>query len=189
MKVYSVTSTFTFLTLLFLFAVNDKSRGLRGPDTLVDSLEENVVGNRRTLLVTKSAVDAKLGTALTQKYQDFLLTSRDTSGPQEDEYIAVDITFKNILDSQSAKAALLPAVEVDIIECYKYICSTRVPVRALQDVSNIEAVQSVRKVEAITQGGSVTTEGDFAMYADIARNVHRVNGNGLLIGVLSDSFN
>ena len=197
MKVFIAAVTFLGLTLLFLFAVNGKRRGLRAPDILVDSVVEDNSGTvledkrgaRRSLTVTKDTVDPKLGTYLTQMSQDFMLTSRDASTPQEDEYIAVDITFKRILDNERAKEVLRPAVEVERIECFQYMCSTRIPVSALQNIANIDVVRSVKIVDPTTDGGSFTTEGDFSMYADIARSVHKVTGSGLLIGVMSDSFN
>ena len=76
------------------------------------------------------------------------------------------------------------------------------PSPASQDVSNVEQVrerlatlpQLVQQVAqaprgAITNAGSVTAEGDIAHGAALARSFYKVDGTGLKIGVLSDSFN
>jgi hypothetical protein len=87
-----------------------------------------------------------------------------------EEYISVDIAFTSPLDKESARDVLSPAVQVDFIECFGHLCSVRIPVSAL------------------TNRGSANSEGDFAMFADIARLKYSVNGSGILSGVLSDSF-
>ena len=187
MKVFMVTTAFFFLTLLFLALAKD--HGLRALDA-----EKVVEENQRTLtaVVTKDSVDPKLGTKLTQLYQDYILRANnsDASGPQnKDDYVAVDVAFTSILDKDSAKEVLRPAVQVDFIACFQYMCSVRVPVVALKAISSINSVQSLHSAEFITQTGSVTTEGDKAMLADLARSTFSVNGTGLLIGVLSNSYN
>jgi hypothetical protein len=84
---------------------------------------------------------------------------------------------------------LRPAVPVDFIECFATMCSTRIPVRALKDISSLESVQLLWSVQATTNIGSVTSEGDLAMFSNLVRTKYAVNGSGLLIGVMSDSYN
>ncbi|WP_071191131.1 S8 family serine peptidase, partial [Trichormus sp. NMC-1] len=43
--------------------------------------------------------------------------------------------------------------------------------------------------EVVTNVGSVTSQGDVAQRSDIARSIYGVNGAGITIGVLSDSYN
>jgi hypothetical protein len=69
------------------------------------------------------------------------------------------------------------------------MCSPRIPVSALKDVASIELVQVMHPLKAKTQVGAILSEGDRAMFADIARSTYFVNGSGLLIGVMSDSYN
>jgi hypothetical protein len=70
--------------------------------------------------------------------------------------------------------------------------------QASQDVSNVEQVHSrltplpqllAQVPGSITKAGSVTAEGDVAHAANLARATYQVDGTGVKIGVLSDSYN
>jgi hypothetical protein len=54
------------------------------------------------------------------------------------------------------------------------------------------ALQSVRSITAsprpITHAGSITSQGDVALRADIARSAYSVDGSGVTVGVVSDSY-
>jgi len=54
------------------------------------------------------------------------------------------------------------------------------------------ALDSLRFISAsyrpVTNAGSVTSQGDLAMYADLARDDKGLNGTGITVGVLSDSY-
>jgi subtilisin family serine protease len=143
---------------------------------------------------TKDSVDDKLGTILTDLSESSIVSSSsdmiETSSSETENFISVDITFTTAMDNASAKEALSKAaVQVAFINCFYQKCSAKIPVRALKDVASIDLVHLLHPAEAKTQVGSVTSEGDRAMFADIARSKYKVNGSGLLIGVLSDSYN
>jgi Subtilase family len=141
----------------------------------------------------KNGVDPKLGTELSELYENYLqsgVTSGQPSSPQEGEqYIFVDVSFTSDINNDLAKELLSPAAQVDFIECFATMCSVRIPVRSLKDISKLDSVQLLQSVQATTNIGSVTSEGDVAMFSDLARSRYSVNGSGLLIGVLSDSYN
>jgi Subtilase family len=141
----------------------------------------------------KSSVDPKLGTVLTQVYETYINSVGEDSGPSapaQTEYISVDIAFTDSVDNESAKEALSSAaVEVDVINCFARVCSVRIPVSTLKDISNVDSVVKLKAVQASTEVGSFTSEGDAAMFTNIARSKYSVNGSGLLIGVMSDSYN
>jgi hypothetical protein len=101
--------------------------------------------------------------------------SAGPSTPEEDEYIAVDISFT------------IPIM--DFTECFARMCSVRLPVRAWKDISHLDSVQLLRSVRATTNIGSVTSEGDLAMFSNLVRSRYGVDGSGILIGVLSTSYN
>jgi hypothetical protein len=102
----------------------------------------------------------------------------------------VDVTFNSVLDNESAKNVLrTAAVHVDFINCFSRMCSTQISVSALKDIASIASVQLLHPLKVATQVGLVTSEGDRAMFADVACSKYSVNGSGLLIGVLSDSYN
>src|SRR5439155_8374433 len=49
-------------------------------------------------------------------------------------------------------------------------------------------ISLVRPVRAVTHAGSVTSQGDAAIRADIARSTYGYTGAGIKVGILSDSF-
>jgi len=66
--------------------------------------------------------------------------------------------------------------------------SGRAPVSALSDMSTTTGLRFVRPVAAMTRAGVVTTQGDRSMRAQLARAQSGVNGRGIRVGVLSDSY-
>ena len=68
------------------------------------------------------------------------------------------------------------------------VVSGRLPLPALNTVGTLDSLQFIRMARARTQVGSVNTQGDHAMGSDIARLILPVDGSGVSIGVLSDSY-
>ncbi|HEU4592566.1 MAG TPA: hypothetical protein VFS13_16790 [Steroidobacteraceae bacterium] len=66
--------------------------------------------------------------------------------------------------------------------------SGRVPVSALADMARTSGLKFMRPALAITRAGSVTSQGDRSLRADLARAESGVNGRGIRVGVLSDSY-
>ncbi len=62
----------------------------------------------------------------------------------------------------------------------------------LAAVDRAVALSSLRSIAAspppITHTGSITSQGDIALRATIARSVHGVDGSGITVGVLSDAY-
>ena len=72
---------------------------------------------------------------------------------------------------------------------YGSVVSGLLPVAAIEKAV---ALQSLRSVSAsrrpINNAGSITSQGDTALRANVARAVHGVDGTGVTVGVLSDSY-
>jgi subtilisin family serine protease len=66
--------------------------------------------------------------------------------------------------------------------------SGRAPVGALADMAASTGLKFLRPTLAMARAGSVQTQGDRSLRADLARREANVSGNGVRIGVLSDSF-
>ena len=64
----------------------------------------------------------------------------------------------------------------------------RVPIAALNDIASISGLRFVKPVLATTRAGLTTTQGDHSMRSDFARAEFGVDGTGVRVGVLSDSF-
>jgi hypothetical protein len=69
------------------------------------------------------------------------------------------------------------------------VVSGRLPIAALRGIARLGALNQVRPAYAATVTGSVTSQGDSALYATSARATFGVTGSGVLIGTLSDSYN
>lgn len=67
--------------------------------------------------------------------------------------------------------------------------SGRLPVAALESAARLPSLRSARPAYAMTRAGTVTSQGDAAMLADAARTAFGVDGTGVLVGTLSDSYN
>jgi hypothetical protein len=65
----------------------------------------------------------------------------------------------------------------------------RVPIDALSDMSTIPTLRLMRPSMAKTQIGLTTTQGDHSQRSDLARQRFHVDGSGVRVGVMSDSYN
>ena len=63
------------------------------------------------------------------------------------------------------------------------------PITAIDKMGSLQSLQYARLSVARTQAGVVTSQGDEAMRSDIARVSSGVDGTGVTVGVLSDSYN
>jgi Subtilase family len=69
------------------------------------------------------------------------------------------------------------------------IVSGEMPIDAIDAMAALASLQFARPAYATTHVGLVTSQGDQAMHADVARATFGVDGTGVTVGVLSDSFN
>lgn len=71
---------------------------------------------------------------------------------------------------------------------YGRMVSGYLPIMAIQALEALESLKFVRPAIWRTNTGSVDSEGDVAMRSDLARANLGVDGTGVTVGVLSDSF-
>ncbi|MFC1733770.1 hypothetical protein ACFL6I_26015, partial [candidate division KSB1 bacterium] len=71
------------------------------------------------------------------------------------------------------------------------VITGQIPIIKLLLLNNlISLIDFVRPVyPAISNVGNVTTQGDIAMRSDISKSIFKVQGEGIKVGVLSDSYN
>jgi hypothetical protein len=63
-----------------------------------------------------------------------------------------------------------------------------VPISALSSIANLDSLKFARPAYALSNVGLTTSQADVAMRADVARSSFGVDGTGVTVGVLSDSF-
>jgi hypothetical protein len=71
---------------------------------------------------------------------------------------------------------------------YGRMVSARLPIDALASAAALKALRLARPAAAMTRTGAVTSQGDAAMLADAARLSYGVDGSGITVGTLSDSY-
>lgn len=74
-------------------------------------------------------------------------------------------------------------------DVFRNVISARCPIATLAAVGENRRVNFVRAAAAGKRVGVVTSQGDAALQADVARATFAVDGTGVTIGTLSDSYN
>ncbi|MCK4950706.1 MAG: S8 family serine peptidase [Gammaproteobacteria bacterium] len=83
----------------------------------------------------------------------------------------------------------LSILGMENIATYGRMVSGYLPVSQLEKAAGLTPLKLARPAYARVMTGSVTSQGDAAMLADNARTSFGVNGSGITIGTLSDSYN
>ncbi len=143
---------------------------------------------------------AKIGEGLSVLFEDFSV-SKEKAGVKasRQQFTEGDSLFKIIDDrvvidavasgNVSALRFDLEALGMQKTVTYGAVVSGQLPVAAIDDMAALESLQFARPVYAITNVGLVDSQGDVAMRSDIVRAAEGVDGTGVIIGTLSDSFN
>jgi len=69
------------------------------------------------------------------------------------------------------------------------IVSGLLPIGALREAASLQNLNFMRPAVRASSAGDVTTQGDVAMHADDARSEDNVQGTGMKVGVISDTYN
>jgi subtilisin family serine protease len=67
--------------------------------------------------------------------------------------------------------------------------SGRAPIERIGEMAEIRGLTYMKQSIPVSQAGLVTSQGDKAMYSDLARQQLGFDGTGVRVGVLSDSYN
>lgn len=105
---------------------------------------------------------------------------------QQDQCVFVDIVAAHTSKSLMSEMA---AMGVSEMGSYGRIVSACVPIAALESVAATDAVRFLQPATANTWVGLTTTQGDRSMRTDEVRDNTGVDGSGVRVGALSDSFN
>ena len=101
-------------------------------------------------------------------------------------YVVVDTAAEG---DPKALASDLEALGLEDPAVFGHTVSGRLPMPAIPALENLASLRFARLAYAMALVGSVTSQGDVAMRADIARSTFGVDGTGVTVGTLSDSFN
>jgi hypothetical protein len=94
-----------------------------------------------------------------------------------------------ISDGTTQLADDLRELGAEITGTWGHVVSALLPISAIPQVAGMSALQSASASAMMTNAGLVTSQGDPAMRSDVARAVNENDGEGITVGVLSDSYN
>lgn len=103
-------------------------------------------------------------------------------------YIRVSGTMKAAIKSLEENGAVI----VHSDEAFKTV-TAYVELQDVKKLSDLPVVNSIREalsplLHPVTDSGSITSEGDSQLGADTTRATYNVDGTGLMVGVISDSY-
>ena len=113
------------------------------------------------------------------------IVSADSSSEPDTEYVVIDTT------SMTTGAELLPELEsIGLMDgrAFGRVASGRLPVSEIPQLGGISLLRAAIENVSLKDTGSVLSQGDAAQRSDVARVVHGVDGAGLTVGILSDSY-
>ena len=102
-----------------------------------------------------------------------------------DGFVLVDLVAA--VNAQSLRADLLALGAIDV-SVHKSLVSARVPIARLGEIDGLASLLTGRPALFITWVGATTTQGDVAQRSEAARAAFGVDGTGITVGVLSDSY-
>jgi uncharacterized protein DUF4214/subtilase family protein len=103
-----------------------------------------------------------------------------------DDRVIIDATAAEDVNTLKADLEFLGMQDA---VAFGRIVSGQLPISSIAAAGSLGSLRFAQPAVAITNAGSVTSQGDQAMRSDVARTNFGVDGSGVKVGVLSDSFN
>jgi Ca2+-binding RTX toxin-like protein len=180
--------------------------GSTAPPASAEDAVPPVIELRRAEIVgigtsPSKATMAKVGADLMALHAEYQAHLQQTSGKgtaapafQSSNTIAPIAGGSVVIDTAAsgdpeALSADLRALGAENVAVFGRVVSGRLPITAMPALEDLSSLQFARPAYATTNVGRVTSQGDAAMRADIARAIFGVDGTGIMVGTLSDSFN
>jgi subtilisin family serine protease len=163
------------------------------PGTAATTDRNSTAALKQLLLETKTGAGARMGPHLSilQKaygaqplWHDGGLRAKLPALRVQDGYVRISAYGDNVseLKTQLVGQGMLEA------RLHDHAVTGRVPVAALNDIASIAGLRFIKPALATTRVGLTTSQGDRSMRSDLARSQFGVDGTGVRVGVLSDSF-
>ena len=148
---------------------------------------------KQLLQEAKAGAGAKMGPQLyilqkayaaATQWHDGALLAKVPPLKVEDGYVRISAYGDDVsaLKTQLVGQGMLDA------RLHDHAVTGRVPVVALSDIAGMSGLKFVKPALVATRVGLTTTQGDRSMRSDLARSQFGVDGTGVRVGVLSDSF-
>ncbi len=102
-----------------------------------------------------------------------------------DDMVMIDTAADG--DVAQLVAALERLGALDVVT-FQRVVSARLPLAAIPKLADVKWLRFARPARAMANAGATTSQGDAAMKTDDARTTFSVDGSGVTVGVLSDTF-
>ncbi len=175
----------------------------------VFSLQFNLNAQQTNSRLTKSAVQKisqilttqqnsdldRAGSVLVNLYNQYtknpVSTTKDYRATNNfaqiyNDKVLVDITAQNGTDGLVAKLKNLGA---KITGTFGRVVSAYIPISKIKEINSIKGLRYFDASIASTNVGIVTSQGDTSMHSARLRSQSGIDGSGVMVGVLSDSYN
>lgn len=106
--------------------------------------------------------------------------------PVVGDAVVVDITVSGDVDEALAR---LTEFGLRNGQSFNNLISGRLPLNLIREVEEVDGVQAVLPAAAARNVGSTTAQSDASIRADEARSALGIDGSGVTVGTLSDSYN
>jgi hypothetical protein len=103
----------------------------------------------------------------------------------KDETVVIDVVAEGNVNALKDD---LQALGMENAAVYGRFVSGRLPIAALESAAGLQRLRFARPAYAATRTGDVTSQGDVALQANTARTNFGVDGTGVIVGTLSDSY-
>ena len=168
----------------------------------VDSKAENVIKWKSSQeesstmsKVEKKQMADKVGWMLADLYDEHqaylakgtekAFTSSYTSLQISDDLVVIDAIASGDVEKLRSD---LEELGMQDIAVFGRVVSGRIPIGAIDDMAQLDSLQFAKASISSTNAGQCTSEGDVAMRSDVARDTFGVDGSGVSVGVMSDSY-
>jgi hypothetical protein len=138
----------------------------------------------------------KLGPWLANLYEEYQKSANKTAFKTQNPVLKVaggKVGVEMYADDSVSLQQNLAALGAGNIRAMGPLVSAQVPVSALSDLAALPSLRFAKPVLAmarvVASQGSVVSQGDASMHSDDARGSTGLDGNGVTVGVLSDSYN
>jgi len=147
---------------------------------------------------TNETMLAKLGLELTDlnyEYMSYLekveegkkgFTSRNKQLRVTDDTVVIDAVASGDVGVLKSELEQLGMQNVGV---FGRVVSGRLPLIAINDMAELDGLKFARPSLFTTHAGTCTSQGDEAIRSDVVRSTLGIDGGGIAVGTLSDSFN
>jgi subtilisin family serine protease len=150
------------------------------------------------MVAAKKANSTRVNTQLRQTYDEFVAHrnsgQRTSFKPSLKQAPVVDrnggFVVINATAQNNANALLRELQKLGLVNgsVFGRIVSGLLPIDAIPAAGQLAGLNRIRMALSSARAGAVTSQGDAAMKSDLARPAFGVDGSGIRVGVLSDSY-